>query len=161
MIPRVFTAVVLVAALSTLAACAPVPSDPLADLESVSARETVVTSANGTGPQSCQSDSKLIGRVSTFGDENEPSWWRLIYNGMIAGGLTTSNAQRDYLNGVFGTSFATLAEVRLFNLQEVSDSFDKNHNGFVCAFELRGTRAYNTDPLFDYTWFGISDDKDR
>ena len=50
--------------------------------------------------------------------------------------------------GVFGTSFATLAEVRLFNLQEVSDAFDKNHNGFVCAFELRGTRAYNKDPLF-------------
>ena len=59
------------------------------------------------------------------------------------------------------TSFATLAEVRLFNLQSVSDAFDKNHNGFLCAYEARGTRAWNNDPLIDYTWFGVSDDKDR
>ena len=111
--------------------------------------------------QTCPQDSKLIGQVSVFGDKNEMSWWRLIYNGMIAGGLTTPDQQRDYLNSVFGTTFATLAEVRLFNLQTVSDANDKNKNGFVCAYELRGTRAYNSDPLFDYTWFGVSDDKDR
>jgi len=112
-------------------------------------------------PGSCQRDSKLIGRVSVFGNEFEASWWNLIYNGMIAGGLTTSDQQRDYLNGVFGTSFATLAEVRLFNLQGLSDAYDKNGNGFVCAFDLRGTRASNDDPLFQYTWFGVSDDKIR
>jgi len=112
-------------------------------------------------PGDCPRDSKLIGRVSVFGNEFEASWWRLIYNGMIAYGLTTDSEQRDYLNGVYGTSFATLAEVRQFNLQDVSDSFDKNGNGYVCAYDLRGTRAYNDDPLFDYTWFGVSDDKTR
>jgi hypothetical protein len=112
-------------------------------------------------PGVCQRDSKLIGLVSVFGDEFEASWWRLILNGMIAGGLTTEDAQRDYLNGVFGTTYATLAEVRLHNLEGLSAAFDKNGNGFVCAFDLRGTRAYNQDPLFEFTWFGVSDDKVR
>jgi hypothetical protein len=112
-------------------------------------------------PGDCPRDTKLIGQVSVFGDEFEASWWRLIYNGMIAGGITTTDGQRDYLNGVFGTSFATLAEVRLFNLQGISDAFDKNGNGFVCAYDIRGTRAYNTDPLFEFTFFGVSDDKIR
>ena len=112
-------------------------------------------------PGSCPSDSKLIGQLSVWGDESEDSWWSLILNGMVAGGLVTPTAQRDYLNGVFGTDFATLAEVRDFNLQSVADAFDKNGNGYVCAFNLRGTRAYNTDPYFKYTWFGASDDKIR
>jgi len=112
-------------------------------------------------PGSCSRDSKLIGLVKVFGDENEASWWRLIFNGMIEGGLTTSAQQRDYLNGVFGTTFATLDEVMLFNLQGVADAYDKNGNGFVCAYDLRGTRAYNDDPFFNFTWFGVSDDKIR
>jgi hypothetical protein len=112
-------------------------------------------------PGSCSRDSKLIGQVSVFGDQNEASWWRLIYNGMIEGGLITTDQQRDYLNGLFGTNFATLDEVRLFNLQGLSDAFDKNGNGFVCAYDLRGTRASNDDPYFAFTWFGVSDDKIR
>ena len=112
-------------------------------------------------PGNCPSDSKLIGQVSVWGDEFEDSWWNLIHGGMVAGGLVTDTAQRDYLNGVFGTDFATLAEVRDFNLQSVADGFDKNGNGYVCALSLRGTRAYNTDPYFKYTWFGVTDDKIR
>jgi hypothetical protein len=117
--------------------------------------------ASPRGPGSCPRDSKLIDQVSVWGDESESSWWNLIYFGMIEGGLLTEIEQRDYLNGVYGTTFETLAEVRDFNLQDVSDAFDKNGNGFVCAYELRGTRAYNKDPYFDFTWFGVSDDKIR
>lgn len=80
---------------------------------------------------------------------------------MVAYGFTTPIQQRDYLNGVFGTSFQTLEEVRDFNLQAISDAFDKNQNGYVCAHDLRGTRASNDDPLFEFTWFGVSDDKLR
>ena len=112
-------------------------------------------------PGTCPRDSKLIGAVSTFGDESEASVWQILYTGMIAAGLITPDEQRDYLNGVFGTSFATLDEVKNYNLQIVSDTFDKNANGFICAFDLRGTRAYNTDPYFEFTWFGASDDKIR
>ena len=160
MVPRVLTAVVLITALGTFVACAPAPSDPSGNAEGISAKARLEVSGSSQAP-TCASDSKLIGRVSVFGDENEESWWRLTYNGMIAGGLTTPDEQRDYLNGALGTTFATLAEVRLFNLQAISDGHDKNQNGFVCALEIRGTHAWNKDPLFGYTWFGISDDKDR
>jgi len=113
------------------------------------------------GPDVCPRDSKLIGQVKVFGTEFEDSWWGLIYNGMVEYGFTTPNQQRDYLNGLFGTTFNTLEEVRDFNLQGVSDAYDKNQNGYVCAYDLRGTRAYNDDPLFGFTWFGVSDDKIR
>jgi hypothetical protein len=117
--------------------------------------------APARNPGDCPRDSKLIGQVSVFGNEFQASWWNLIFNGMNDGLLLTDTAKRDYLNGVFSTSFATLAEVRDFNLQGVSDAYDKNGNGFVCAFDLRGTRAHIDDPLFDFTYFGVSDDKIR
>ena len=88
-------------------------------------------------------------QVSVWGGQNEASWWSLIYHGMLAAGLATPDQQRDYLNSMYGASFATLDEVRSFDLQGVSDGFDKNQNGFVCAYDLRGTRAYNDDPYLD------------
>jgi hypothetical protein len=115
----------------------------------------------GHDPGPCPNDSKLIGQVSVLGTGLEGTWWGLIYNGMVDYGFVTPEQQRDYLNGVYGTDFDTLEEVRDFNLQDVSNFFDNNQNGFVCAYELRGTRAYNDDPLFEYTWFGVSDDKIR
>jgi hypothetical protein len=124
---------------------------------------SVVLQATPAGPDVCPRSSHLIGQVSvssvstTYGT----SWWSLIYKGMVDYGFLTDDEQRDYLNGVFGTSYDTLEGVRAFNLQSVADGFDKNQNQFVCAYDLQGTRAYNTDPLFDYTWFAVSDDKIR
>jgi hypothetical protein len=46
-----------------------------------------------------------------------------------------------------------------FNLNLLEDTFDKNQNGFICAYELRGTRAYLDDPFVNLTFFGVSDDK--
>jgi hypothetical protein len=62
---------------------------------------------------------------------------------------------------VFGTSFDNLDDLKALNLQQVSGTWDKNQNGFVCAFDLRGTRAYIDDPYKSYTYFGVSDDKIR
>ena len=63
-------------------------------------------------------------------------------------------------NEVFGTTFDNLDDLKAFNLQLVSDVFDKNQNGYVCAFELRGTRAY-LDPLIRLSQFGVGDDHIR
>ena len=129
----------------------------LAIFTSVAFRATLIGD-----PGTCPRSSHLIGRVSALStDTNGGSWWSLVYHGMLEYGLTTDEQQRDYLNGVFGTDFASLDQVRDFNLKGVSDSFDKNQNGYVCAYDLQGTRAYNDDPLFSYTWFGVSDDKLR
>jgi hypothetical protein len=43
----------------------------------------------------------------------------------------------------------------------LSEAWDKNQNGYVCAFDLRGTRAYVDDPCKSFTYFGVSDDKIR
>jgi hypothetical protein len=80
-------------------------------------------------------------------------------DGLVAAGFVDESEQLAYLNQVFGTDFATLEDVKTYNLQLVEDAWDKNHNGYVCAFELRGTRAYYDNPYVDLTFFGISDDK--
>jgi hypothetical protein len=82
-----------------------------------------------------------------------------VLSGVIAAGFDDEQEQIDYLNSIFGTSFSDLASLKAFNIQQVSDFWDKNQNGFVCAFELRGTRAYIGDPFVNFTYFGISDDR--
>jgi hypothetical protein len=122
---------------------------------------TVTLRANLAGePGSCPSDSKLLndGPTRVFG-EGPGTWWGLVIDGLVAAGLDEEDDQIAYLNEVFGTTFDTLQELKEFNLQLVSDVFDKNQNGYVCAFELRGTRAYLDDPLVNITHFGVSDDK--
>ena len=68
-------------------------------------------------------------------------------------------AKLQYLSGVFGQQFATLDEARDFNLQAVSAGFDKNQDGLVCVYDLRGTRAYLKDPYSKFTYFQLSDAK--
>ena len=69
--------------------------------------------------------------------------------------------QIDYLNHVFGTNFDNLDELKVFNLILLEETWDQNHNEFICAYELRGTRAYLDDPFINFTFFGVSDDKIR
>jgi hypothetical protein len=63
------------------------------------------------------------------------------------------------LNEIFDTDQDTLADLKAYNLQLVSDVWDGNRNGYVCAFQLRGTRAYYHNPYLDLTFFGVTDDR--
>ena len=111
-------------------------------------------------PGTCQNDSKLLngGPTQVFG-EGPGTWWGLVVNGLVAAGFVEEADQIGYLNDIFGTSFDTLEELKAYNLQVVEDTWDQNHNGYVCAFQLRGTRAYFDNPFVDLTFFGINDDK--
>ena len=82
-----------------------------------------------------------------------------IIDGLNAAGFDQEAEQIAYLNQVFGTSSDSLAELKAFNLQLISDAWDKNQNGYVCAYELRGTRAHFDDPFINLTFFGVSDDR--
>jgi hypothetical protein len=114
-------------------------------------------------PGTCPNDSKLLndGPTRVFG-EGPGTWWGLVMDGLLAAGFADQKDQIAYLNNVvFGTDFSTLEELKVYNLQLIEDVFDKNQNGYVCAFELRGTRAYYDNPLVDVTFFGVGDDKVR
>jgi len=41
----------------------------------------------------------------------------------------------------------------------VAGPISTNQNGYVCAYELRGTRAHFDNPFINLTFFGVSDDK--
>lgn len=111
-------------------------------------------------PGTCPNDSKLLNGGPTQIEGDGPgTWWGLVTSGLLAAGFFDENAQIDYLNQIFGTDFDTLAALKDFNLQLVSDTWDANQNGYVCAFELRGTRAHFANPLLNLTFFGVSDDK--
>ena len=60
------------------------------------------------------------------------------------------------LEGFYGQTFGTLDDAIQFLIDGVA-SFDANGNGYVCAFEERGTRAHlGVNALF---LLGIADDK--
>lgn len=111
-------------------------------------------------PGACPTDSKLLngGPTKIYG-EGPGTWWGLVINGLIAAGFVDEDDQIDYLNEIFDTSFVTLDELKAYNVQLVQDTWDENHNGYVCAFQLRGTRAHFDNPYLDLTFFGVTDDR--
>jgi hypothetical protein len=111
-------------------------------------------------PGDCTNDSKLLngGPTAVFG-EGPGTWWGLVINGLNTAGFATDGQKVAYLEQVFGRSFASLSEAETYNLQVVSDGWDINQNGYVCAYELRGTRAHYDNPLLNITFFSITDDK--
>ena len=111
------------------------------------------------GPGACPSDSKLLngGATLVFG-EGRGTWWGLIQDGVKAAGLDLVSEQIDYLNWLFSTNYSDLNSLKDFNLRQVS-AWDENGNGYVCAFDLRGTRAHFRDPLSEFTYYGITDDR--
>jgi DNA phosphorothioation-dependent restriction protein DptG len=108
----------------------------------------------------CTSDTKLLndGPTQVFGEGPE-TYWELIEGGLQSAFGNDEAAKIEYLSGVFGQQFTTLEEARDYNLQSLSAAFDKNQDGLVCVYDLRGTRANLRDPYSKYTYFSISDDK--
>jgi hypothetical protein len=108
----------------------------------------------------CASDSKLLndGPTEVFGD-GPGTYWDLIEGGLQSAFGNDDAAKIQYLNGVFGQQFTTLEAARVYNLQTLSTTFDKNQDGLVCVYDLPGTRANFRDPYSKYTYFSISDDK--
>lgn len=113
-------------------------------------------------PGACPSDSKLLngGPTAVYG-EGDGTWWGLVIGGMNDVGLTDEEDQVAYLSGVFGIEFASLNEAEQYNLDLLSQGFDINQNGYVCAYSLRGVRGQSDDPYFNLTHFGVSDDRVR
>lgn len=108
----------------------------------------------------CTSDSKLLngGPTQVFGT-GPGTYWNLIEGGLQSAFGSDEAAKIQYLSGVFGQQFTTLDAARDYNLQTLSTTFDKNQDGRVCVYDLRGTRANFRDPYSKYTYFSISDDK--
>jgi hypothetical protein len=112
-----------------------------------------VATSKGQGPQACVPDSKLIGRLAVSTADVPGTWWRLSKDRFDAAGVTD---YKGALEGFYGQSFATLADAIQFLIDGVA-SWDTNGNGYVCAFEERGTRAYlGINAIF---LLGIADDK--
>lgn len=145
---------------SALVGCGGGGDDP------VTAREgTLAVAASAlSGAGDCPNDSKLLnnGPTAVYG-EGPGTAWGVITDGLHDAGFGTDPGQDAaaiaYLNRIFGVDFATLQELKAYNLQLIDIAWDLNRNGFVCLFDLRGTRAYTNDPSFNLTNFGISDDR--
>jgi hypothetical protein len=120
----------------------------------------IAARAQSGEPGDCPNDSKLLngGPTAVFGD-GPGTWWGLITDGLNNAGFVDEADQVAYLNHVFGTDYDNLDDLKVFNLNLLSDTYDQNQNGFICAYELRGTRAHFDDPFINLTFFGVGDDK--
>lgn len=136
------------------------PVIALAFAAGVFAMSTTVFAATAGEPGTCPNDSKLLnGGPTQIQGDGPGTWWGLVVDGLNAAGFVDEDDQIAYLNQIFGTNFDTLEELKSYNLQLVEDGWDANGNGYVCAFELRGTRAHFDNPYLNLTFFGIGDDK--
>lgn len=109
--------------------------------------------SNGQGPQACMPDSKLLGRYTASTADVPGTWWRLTKDRFDALGVSDYKAA---LEGFYGQSFPTLGAAIEFLIDGVA-SWDSNGNGYVCAYEINGTRAHlGVNALF---LIGIADDK--
>jgi hypothetical protein len=109
--------------------------------------------AVANGAHDCTPDDKLIGRMAVSTADVPGTWWRLTKDRFDALGVTDYKAA---LEGFYGQTFNSLDDAINFLIAGVA-SYDANGNGYVCAFEERGTRAHlgvNT-----YYLLGIADDK--
>ena len=113
-------------------------------------------------PGACPSDSKLLngGPTAVFG-EGDGTWWGLIIGGLDAAGLNDDEQKVAYLSEIFGIQFEGLDDAKQYNLDLLSQGWDINQDGYVCAYSLRGTRGQAEDPYFNLTHFGVSDDRIR
>lgn len=115
-------------------------------------------------PGRCSNDSKLLNNGPTLVYGDDPgTWWGLILGGLAAAFADDQqdDAKIAYLNNVFGTNFDDLDILAAYNQNLVNDNWDLNQNGWICAYELRGTRANLDYPFVNLIFFGISDDKVR
>lgn len=139
----------------TIACAQPDPTAPTRQATplATAAAMSEVATANGEGPQACVPDAKLIGRFAASTADVPGTWWRLTKDRFDALGVTD---YKGALEGFYGLSFPTLADAIQYLIDGVV-SWDTNGNGYVCAFEERGTRAHlGINALF---LLGIADDK--
>ena len=139
----------LLCAIAMVMGCAQL--DSTAPTRGIASRAASAAVANGA--HTCTPDTKLIGRFAASTADVPGTWWRLSKDRFDAAGVTDYKAA---LESFYGQSFSTLNDAIQFLIDGVA-SYDKNGNGFVCAFEIRGTRAYFGDNAIFL--LGIDDDK--
>jgi len=152
--PLVVARATVLASLVTMAiGCAPDVTTP-GSVASVPAADAVTAlSETGVGTQACMPDTKLIGRIEVSTADVPGTWWRLTKDRFDELGVTDYRAA---LEGFYGQSFNTLDDAIAYLIDGVA-AYDVNGNGYVCAFEVRGKRAYlGVNSLY---LLGIADDK--
>lgn len=147
-----FQHIVLLGVVAVAAACAQTDATaPTRDIAPTAANASGTPVANGA--HDCTPDSKLIGRFRASTADASDTWWGLSKARFDAAGISDYKAA---LESFYGQSFASEAAAIEFLIDGVK-SWDANNNGYVCAFEIRGTRAYfGANAAF---LLGIDDDK--
>jgi hypothetical protein len=131
--------------------CRPAPAAPALHLAAH------LATATGSSVPGCHPDSKLVGRIELSTADVPGTWWYITRQGFDAAGITD---YQGFIEMVFSQPFATLGDA-IAHLVNAVRPFDENGNGYVCAYETRGTRAnYGLLHVSEYL-FGTTDDNHR
>ena len=144
--------VVGVASVLAIGCSESVPTDPARN-DAARIPATGAASANGGGPRACVPDAKLIRRVAVSTGDVPGTWWRLTKDRFDELGVTD---YKGTIEGFYGQSFDTLDDA-IGYLVDLVAAFDTNGNGYVCAYEVRGTHAWLGEAVLYL--FRIDDDK--
>jgi len=117
----------------------------------------IAAAARSPEPGDCPNDTKLLGAVLLSSVDAADTWWGITRAGFEGAGIAPADFEAT-IEGFLGMSFPTLGAA-VDALVDVVRPFDENGNGYVCAFSLRGRRAYLQDPQYTFYTFGVVDDK--
>ncbi len=104
----------------------------------------------------CRPGDRFLGRILISTEDVPGTWWYLTRTGFDAAGVTDYKAK---IESFFGTTFQTLDDAVAYLVANVAELDARlNNNGYVCAYEFRGTRAWREDPDFNFYTFLVYDD---
>jgi hypothetical protein len=141
------------AAILLLASCAG-GGPTSAERDEITAPVSGVALAQVGNTPGCRPDDKLLGRFLLSTADGPFTWWGLTKRGFDAAGLTDYKAT---IEAGFGQSFPSEADA-IAALVEAARPVDVNGNNYICAYNLRGTRAFIGDPNYAYYFFLTYDD---
>ena len=108
----------------------------------------------------CAADDRLIGRIVLSSAASPSAWWGITRAGMKSSGIDVDDASAvlEVVNVWLAAEHRELSSAIDAMLENVR-AFDVNDNGFVCAYEVKGSRRTEGEPFLRHYVHGISDDR--
>ena len=109
----------------------------------------------------CAADDRLIGRIVLSPAVSSSAWWGITRAGMKSSGVNVDDAEAvlEVVNIWLAAEHKEL-NAAIDELLENVRLFDANDNGFVCAYEVKGSRRTSGEPFARHYVHGFSDDRD-
>jgi hypothetical protein len=111
-------------------------------------------------PSECPVDDRLIERVALSSPASSSAWWEVTRASLKSSGVDVDDAQAvlEVVNIWLAADHKNL-NIAIDALLDNARAFDVNGTGFVCVYDVKGSRRTAGEPFSRHYVHGISDDR--